>query len=78
MQTSELETTQSPLNPLNPKTQLFTITKTNWSMLFKEIIAVYSEDNKKPINTFYGQDALLLNVKAGGTHILPFGLKRLM
>jgi hypothetical protein len=32
------------------RTQHFTITKINWLMLFKEIIAVYSEI-KKPINT---------------------------
>jgi hypothetical protein len=29
----------------------FTITKINWLMLFKEIIAVYSENQAKPINT---------------------------
>jgi hypothetical protein len=33
------------------KTQLFTITKINWLTLFKEIIAVYSENHTKPINT---------------------------
>jgi hypothetical protein len=31
------------------KTQLFTITKINWLTLFKEIIAVYSENHTKPI-----------------------------
>jgi hypothetical protein len=35
-------------------------------MLFKEIIAVYSEDNTKLINTLYGQNVEVLNVKAGG------------
>jgi hypothetical protein len=29
----------------------FTITKVNWLMLFKEIIAVYSENHAKPVNT---------------------------
>jgi hypothetical protein len=29
----------------------FTITKNNWLTLFKEIIAVYSENREKPINT---------------------------
>jgi hypothetical protein len=29
----------------------FTITKINWLMLFKEIIAVYSENHAKPIDT---------------------------
>jgi hypothetical protein len=40
-------------NPVrtSKKTQHFTITKINWLMLFKEIIAVYSENNTKPINT---------------------------
>jgi hypothetical protein len=33
------------------KTLHFTITKINWLTLFQEIIAVYSENNAKPINT---------------------------
>jgi hypothetical protein len=33
------------------KTHLFTITKINLLKLFKEIIAVYSENHKRPINT---------------------------
>jgi hypothetical protein len=33
------------------KTQHFTITKINWLTLFKEIIAVYSENHTKYINT---------------------------
>jgi hypothetical protein len=33
------------------RTPHFTITKINWLMLFKEIIAVYSENLAKPINT---------------------------
>jgi hypothetical protein len=36
------------------KTQHFTITKINWLMLFKEIIAVYSENHTKRINTLCG------------------------
>jgi hypothetical protein len=36
-------------------------------MLFKEIIAVYSENNKKN-HTLCGQTAELLVVKAGGTY----------
>jgi hypothetical protein len=31
----------------------FTITKINWLMLFKEIIAVYSENHTKPTKTKY-------------------------
>jgi hypothetical protein len=33
------------------RTPHFTITKIKWLMLFKEIIAVYSENLAKPINT---------------------------
>jgi hypothetical protein len=32
------------------RTPYFTITKINWLTLFKEIIAVYSENHAKPIN----------------------------
>jgi hypothetical protein len=35
------------------RTTNFTITKINWLMLFKEIIAVYNENHAKPINTKY-------------------------
>jgi hypothetical protein len=40
-------------NPVrtSKRTPNFTITKINWLMLFKEIIAVYSESHAKPINT---------------------------
>jgi hypothetical protein len=50
------------------KTQHFTITKINWLMLFKEIIAVYWENHTKPINALCGHNAELLIVKAGGTY----------
>jgi hypothetical protein len=33
-------------------------------MLFKEIIAVYSQNNIKPINIFCGQTSEFLSVKA--------------
>jgi hypothetical protein len=33
------------------RTPHFSITKINWLMLFKEIIAVYIENHAKPINT---------------------------
>jgi hypothetical protein len=71
------------MNPLKPKlvkiiyknsvrtakkTQHFTITKINWLTLFKEIIAVYTENHMKHINTLCGQNSELLNVKVGGTH----------
>jgi hypothetical protein len=44
------------------RTPHFTITKINWLMLFKEIIAVYSQNHAKPINI----NAALLTVKADG------------
>jgi hypothetical protein len=50
------------------KTQPITITKISWLMLFKEIIAVYSENHVKPINTLCEQNSELLIVKAGGTY----------
>jgi hypothetical protein len=33
------------------RTPHFTVTKINWLMLFKEIIAVFCENHTKPINT---------------------------
>jgi hypothetical protein len=50
------------------KTQHFTITKTKWLMLFRKMIAVYSESHTKPINTLYEKNAELLIVTAGGTY----------
>jgi hypothetical protein len=40
-------------NPVrtSKRTPNFTITEINWLTLFKEIIAVYSENDTKPINT---------------------------
>jgi hypothetical protein len=37
-------------------------------MLFREIIALCSEEHTKFINTFCGKNTELLNVKAGGTY----------
>jgi hypothetical protein len=39
------------------KTPLFTITKIRWVMLFKEIMAVYSENQTKPVDTLCEQNA---------------------
>jgi hypothetical protein len=50
------------------KTQTVTMTTINWSSLFREIIAVYSENHTKPINTLCGQNAELLDVKTGGAY----------
>jgi hypothetical protein len=54
--------------PASKKTQRFTITKINWLTLCKEIIAVYSENYTKYINTLCWQNANFLNVIAGGTY----------
>jgi hypothetical protein len=44
-------------------------------VLFKEIIAVYSENHTKTKNTICGQMAELLVVKAGGTYSHHWALK---
>jgi hypothetical protein len=45
-----------------------------WLMMLKDIIAVYSENYTKPINTPCGQNTELLNVKAGGTYSYDWAL----
>jgi hypothetical protein len=50
------------------KTPDFTITEINWLTLFKEIIAVYSQNHMKGINTLCGQNAEVLVIKAGDTY----------
>jgi hypothetical protein len=57
------------------KTLHFTITKINWLTLFKEIIAVYSENHMKPIHIFCMQNAELLIIKAGSTYISHWAFK---
>jgi hypothetical protein len=49
------------------RTPYFTITKINWLTLFKEIIAVYSQNHTKPINTLRVKNAELLII-AGGVY----------
>jgi uncharacterized membrane protein (DUF373 family) len=44
-------------------TQYVSVVKVSLLMLCREIIAVYSENHMKPINTLCGQNADLLNVK---------------
>jgi hypothetical protein len=61
--------------PISNKTQRVSMTTISWSMLFKEIIAVYSENHTKPINTLCGQNADLLIIKSGGTHHYHRALK---
>jgi hypothetical protein len=41
-------------------------------MVYREIIAVCSEIHTKHINTLWGQNVVLLNVKPGGTWPLEF------
>jgi hypothetical protein len=38
-------------------------------MLFREIIAVYSENHMKHTNTLFGQNVELLNVEMGNIYI---------
>jgi hypothetical protein len=44
-------------------------------MLFKEIIAVGSENRTKHTNTLYGQNVELINFKAGGIYSYHRALK---
>jgi hypothetical protein len=54
------------------RTPHFTITKINWLTLFKEIIAVYTENHKKPIDTKYG----VTDYESRWDIHLPLGSKR--
>ena len=45
-----------------------TVIKTSLLMLYREIIAVCSQIHTKHINTLFGQNVELLNVKTGGTY----------
>jgi hypothetical protein len=58
-------------NPVrtSKRTPHFTITKINWLTLFKEIIAVYFQNQTEPINknTFCEQNAELLIIVAGSS-----------
>ena len=53
--------------PTAQRIQSVSFTKTRQLMLYREIIAVCSEDNKKRINTLCGQNVEFLCVKHGGT-----------
>jgi hypothetical protein len=53
-----------------------TITNLNLLILFREIIAVYSDNHTKPINAICGQNAKIPTVKAGGTYTYHCVLKR--
>jgi hypothetical protein len=53
-------------NPVrtSKRTPHFTITEINWLTLFKEIIAVYSENHTKPVSTKYN----VTHFKIAGTY----------
>jgi hypothetical protein len=51
---------------------------TNWLILLREIINVYSENHVKPINSLWVKSAELFNVKAGGIYLYHFALKALL
>jgi hypothetical protein len=57
------------------KTQPIAITMTNQLMLFRKIIAVYSENCMKLTNTLCGQDTEWMIFKAGGTYSSHKALK---
>jgi hypothetical protein len=44
------------------------IIKSNWLMLFREIVAVYCLKRTKHTNTLWGHNAGFINVKAGDVH----------
>jgi hypothetical protein len=60
-------------NPVrtSKRTPHFTITKINWLTLFKEIIAVYSENHAKPIST----KCSITDCQCRWFIYLPLGLK---
>jgi iron-sulfur cluster repair protein YtfE (RIC family) len=75
--TTEANTLDNGVNPLkneatSRKTQRFSITKISWLMLFREIIAVYSEKHTEPINKLCEQNVKLLNIKADGKNCKHF------
>jgi hypothetical protein len=52
------------------------MTNASWSVLFNEIIAIYSENRTIPINTLCGQNSQLPKIKAGGMlHVPTNGLE---
>jgi hypothetical protein len=58
-----------PINyGLVPQMTQRVFTRISWLTLHEEVIVVYAENNMKPIRTFFGQNALLVNVKAYGTY----------
>jgi hypothetical protein len=52
--------------PTSKKTKKVSITKTNCLILLMEVIDVYSENHKKPVNTYCRQNSELFNFKVRG------------
>lgn len=52
------------------KTRPVFVTRINWHMQLSERIAVFSENNRKPINTLCVQNTDLLNVKRAVCELL--------
>jgi hypothetical protein len=63
--------------PTLNKIQHVSMTTINWLTLFRETVAVYSENHKKHINTLCGQNRELLTVMAGGAYSYHWALKGL-
>jgi lipoate-protein ligase B len=61
--------------PTAMKIQHVSNTEVTQLIYFREIIAVYSENHMKLINTLCGKHAELLDVKAGGTYTYHCVLK---
>jgi hypothetical protein len=51
------------------------MTTINWLTLFREIIAGFSENDTKPINTFCVKNTVLLEVSASGMYSYQWVLK---
>jgi hypothetical protein len=58
-----------------PQTKLVFVTEINRLMLFAEITAVYFNNHENPINTLFGQNARLMNIKVGRTYMYKWYLK---
>jgi len=75
--TPESSISFNPVKKLNEEIKLqsvphskhyISVIKTSQLMLYREIIAVYSQIHTKHINTLCGQYVKFLNVKPGGTY----------
>jgi hypothetical protein len=62
-------------NPAFPLVSRKTTQNRTWSVLFKEVIPVYSEDLTKFINRLYSQNADLLLINTSGIYNYHWALK---